>query len=184
MIMADVFAAFGTMLALGIAFPGFLLTWRLLFPKVVDRARQRLEQTPWRTFFTGAVTLFLAAIPVAIFFNLPWGGAQAIGFLSLFVLLTIASLGAAALAELLGGRLQSLGASVSPVGATVRGAVALELAAIFPLIGWFVVIPLTLISAFGAALFALVGWAPRPIDQPAQTAPSIEDVPADVLASA
>jgi hypothetical protein len=44
----------------------------------------------------------------------------------------------------------------------VRGAVALELAAVFPLIGWFVFIPVTFIMALGAFLFALVGWMPRP----------------------
>ena len=45
MIMADVFALFGTLLALGIALPGLLLTWQLLLPNVVSRAQQRLNHT-------------------------------------------------------------------------------------------------------------------------------------------
>ena len=71
MIMADVFAVFGTMLALGIALPGLLLTWRLLFPKVVDRAQQRLTQTPWRCFFSGGFVLLLSAIPITVLFSIP-----------------------------------------------------------------------------------------------------------------
>ncbi|NJN93776.1 MAG: hypothetical protein HC875_06645 [Anaerolineales bacterium] len=50
MIMADVFAVFGTLLSLGIALPGLLLAWRLLLPNHVARARQRLERTPWQCF--------------------------------------------------------------------------------------------------------------------------------------
>jgi hypothetical protein len=43
----------------------------------------------------------------------------------------------------------------------VRGAVALELAAVFPLVGWCVVIPLTIVTSLGATVFALLHWMPR-----------------------
>ena len=59
-------------------------------------------------------------------------------------------------------RLQSLSPSQSPLGAFVRGAVALELAAAFPVIGWFFVIPLTMVTALGATVFALLHWTPGP----------------------
>jgi hypothetical protein len=160
--MADVLAVFGTLLALGIALPGLLLTWRLLLPKWVARAQQRLEQTPWQCFFGGVIALGVYLIPTLILFNLPWGGFQFIGAVGVFILLTITSIGAAGLAGLMGQRLDNLGVNSSVVGATVRGAVALELAAVFPLIGWFVFIPVTFIMALGAFLFALVGWMPRP----------------------
>ncbi len=41
--MADVYAIFGTLLALGIAFPGMLTAWWLLFPRTVEGAQQRLS---------------------------------------------------------------------------------------------------------------------------------------------
>jgi hypothetical protein len=162
MIMADVFAVFGTLLAIGIALPGLLLTWRLLLPSLVNRAYQRLEQTPWQCFFTGSAFLAVYLIPTIILFNLPWTGFQALGAIAVFVLLTITSLGAAGLAGLMGQRLHDLGLASSMVGATVRGAVAMELAAIFPVIGWLVFIPITFILALGAFLFAILGWMPRP----------------------
>lgn len=160
MIMADVFAAFGTLLALGIALPGLLLTWQLLLPNVVQRAEQRLEANPWRCFWAGLVLLGLALIPLAILFNIP-GPGQALGFATTFLLMTVASLGAAGLARLMGQRLQKEGVSVSISGATIRGAVAMALAAIFPVIGWFIFIPLTLIITFGAAMPALWPWRSR-----------------------
>lgn len=160
MIMADVFAVFGTLLALGIALPGLLLTWQLLVPNVIQRAEDRLEKTPWRCFWTGLALLGLSSIPVAILFNIP-GVGQAIGFASLFLLMTMASLGAAGLAKLMGQQLQRQGSSLSNSGATVRGAVAMALAAVFPIIGWFVFIPLILMITFGAAVFALLRWQPR-----------------------
>jgi hypothetical protein len=43
----------------------------------------------------------------------------------------------------------------------VRGAVALELAAVFPLAGWFVVLPLAIVTSLGATVFALLHWMPR-----------------------
>ena len=169
MIMADVFAVFGTLLALGIALPGLLLTWRLLMPKVVIRAQQRLGQTPWKCFFIGGVGLVAYLIPVIILISLPWGVFKAIGGGAIFLLLALTSVGAAGLAGLMGERLQSLGLHSSVPGATLRGAVAMELAAIFPLVGWFIFIPLAFIGALGAVMFALIGWMPRPASKAAPT---------------
>ncbi len=162
MIMADVFALFGTLLAIGIALPGLLLTWRLLLPTVVDRAQRRLTHTPWTCFFVGGGVLLIYLLPVIILLNLPWAGFKAMGFGASFLLMALTSIGSAGLAGLMGERLRQLGFEASTAGATVHGAVAMELAAAFPLIGWFIFIPLTFILALGAALFALLRWNPRP----------------------
>ena len=180
MIMADVFAVFGTLLAIAIALPALLLTWRLLLPGITNRAETRVGQTPWLCFFIGVTFLVAAAIPLIVLFNLPWGGFQVMGFIGIFVLMAVASLGAAGLAGLLGQRMQGLGLSASAVGATLRGAVAMELAAAFPIIGWFIFIPLTFVVVFGAALFALVGWVPRPKPRPA----SVQTPTQEIVASA
>lgn len=180
MTMADVFAVFGTLLAVGLALPGLLLTWRLLFPNLVIRAQHRLDHTPWKCFFVGAGLLFLYLIPLIILFNLPSGGFQAMGSVGVFMLFTFTSLGTAGLAELLGRRLIGLGLNSSAAGATLRGAVALELAAVFPFIGWFIFIPLTYIIATGAAFFALLGWMPRSTPQPISRAQGVPETTAMV----
>lgn len=177
MIMADVFAVFGTLLALGIALPGLLLTWQLLLPTFVMRAEQRLAQTPWFCFFSGAVFLIIYLIPTTVLFSLPWGGFKLMGFIALLGLLAFTSLGTAGLATLMGQRLHHLGLNSSTAGATIRGAVAMELAAVFPLIGWFIFVPLAFIIALGATLFALLGWMPHPTPR-AVIPPNNQEVPA------
>jgi hypothetical protein len=169
MYMGDVFAIFGGMLAVGIALPGLLLAWSLIFPATVERARMRLEGTPWRCFWLGLAVVLVGGLPLAALLNVPAGPVQFVGWVGLFVLLACASLGAAGLAALMGERLRNpdvwrggAGLTASAPGALLRGAVALELAAVFPLVGWFVVIPIATICALGAALLALLRRGPRP----------------------
>jgi Na+/melibiose symporter-like transporter len=158
--MADISAVFGTLLTLGIVFPGLLSAWWLLFPASVDRAQERLELTPWRCFWLGGVATAILVVPVVVLLALPFGPAKLAGWVLMLTTLAVASLGAAGLAARMGQRLQHLSPSQTPLGAFVRGAVTLELAAAFPVVGWFFVIPLTLVTALGATLFALLRWAP------------------------
>jgi hypothetical protein len=178
MIMADVFAIFGTLLAVGIALPGMLLTWRLLLPQVVARAEQRLSHTPWKCFFGGGAFLVVYLIPVIVFLNLPLPVFKAVGAIALFGLALVASIGTAGLAGLMGQRLNGMGLKSSVAGATVRGAIAMELAAVFPLIGWFLIIPIMFIVTLGAALFALTGWQPKVAPNPAS--PGAQQAPASI----
>jgi hypothetical protein len=55
---------------------------------------------------------------------------------------------------------------MSDSAAFVRAAVALELAAVFPMLGWLIVVPLATTISLGAAIFAVLGWAPKEAAQP------------------
>jgi hypothetical protein len=160
--MANISAFFGILLLLGIAFPGLLTAWWLLFPATVERARLRIERTPWRCFWLGGVMTAILLIPIVILFALPFGPAKFAGFVAISISLTFASLGAAGIAAKMGERLSSRSSNLSTVGAFVRGAIALELAAVFPVIGWFIFIPLTIVTALGATIFSLLHWVPAP----------------------
>ncbi len=179
MIMADVAAVFGTLLALGIAFPGLMLTLTLIFPALTGRAETRLTRTPWKSIFLGAAALTFTLIPILALLNLPDSGAQFLGFVGIILLFAVAGIGAAGLANALGSRLDTGETPLSPVAKTVRGAIALELAAAFPLVGWFLVIPATLIASLGAAIFALLRWQPkdRSASTPTPIAPPTEATP-------
>jgi hypothetical protein len=158
--MADVSAIFGTLLIFGIAFPGLLTTWWLLFPATVERARARFDQTPWQCFWFGGVLAAATVIPTVILLVLPSGPAKFLGWALVVVVLAISSLGSAGIAAKMGARLSDT-ASASPTAAFVRSAIALELAVIFPVLGWFLVFPLTVITALGATGFALLRWVPK-----------------------
>ena len=157
MSLGDVLLIFGLLLAHGVAMPGLAVTWGLLYPGGVARSRSRLAQTPGRCFLLGLGALAFGAILVRLGFAL----GPVPGWFGLGLLLALASLGAAGLAALLGERLRAEGLAVSPTGALLRGAVALELAVVVPLIGWFVILPLGTVAMLGAATFALLRREPR-----------------------
>jgi hypothetical protein len=157
--MADVYSVFGTLLALGIVYPGMLTAWWLIFPRLVDRASLRLERTPWKSLGLGVAAGIPLGLVVAILLSSPLGPARFLGGSTLVLALAFASLGASGLAAVMGRRIAERSAEgISAAAGFLRGAIALELAAAFPIIGWFFVIPVVVVSSFGAALFAAVGW--------------------------
>jgi hypothetical protein len=158
--MADVYAIFGTLIALGIAYPGLLAAWQMLFPGFMKRIQQRIDGSAWATFGLGTgvgvpvilITIFLISVPSPVF--------RFLGAFLAVCALALASLGAAGLAGLMGGRLNEIsGGRYSVSGAQVRGAIALGLAGIFPIIGWLLVFPLGTLTCFGAGVHTLFSRA-------------------------
>lgn len=172
--MADISAFFFILLILGVAYPAMLTAWRLLFPILIQRAQTRVEKSLGASFWLGVIVVIALVIPIIVLMALPIGPAKTLGWLLLGAALAFSSIGSAGIAAHLGERMKQTGNNYSPLNAFVRGAVILELAAFFPLIGWlFVWIPM-LIVAFGATAFALLNWMPREKTQPASvtTSPS------------
>lgn len=158
--MADISAIFGSLLIFGIAFPGLLTAWWLLFPATVERAQTRLDQTPWQCFWFGGILTAAAVIPIVVLLILPFGPAQFLGWTLIVVVLAVSSIGSAGIAAKMGKRLVET-SHASPAAAFVRGAIALELAVFFPLLGWLLIFPLTIVTALGATGFALLRWVPK-----------------------
>jgi len=158
--MADISAIFFILLIIGIAFPAMLTAWWLSFPTLIGRAQTRVEKSLARSFWLGLILVIALAVPIFILLALPFGPAKLIGWILLGLSLAISSIGSAGIAAHLGARLTQQN-SLSPLSGFIRGAVILELAAFFPIIGWlFIWIPI-LITAFGATTFALLNWMPR-----------------------
>lgn len=160
--MSDVIAIFNTLLITGLAFPGMLTTWSLLFPNFVNRASKRVERTPGATFWMGFVGTILFAIPISILLAMPFAPAKFFGWIGIFIALTFASFGAAGVAALMGSRLaRRVRPEMSEMATFVWGAVAFEFSAVFPVLGWFIIIPLGIITSMGATIFALFNWMPK-----------------------
>lgn len=159
--MADISAIFFILLILGVAFPAVLAVWWLLFPKLIQRAQTRVEKSLGATFWLGVIVVIALIIPIIILMALPIGPAQSLGWILIAASLAFSSIGSTGIAAHLGERMKQTSNNYSPFSAFLRGAVILELAAFFPIIGWlFVWIPL-LITSFGATAFALLNWMPR-----------------------
>jgi hypothetical protein len=162
--MADVYAVFGTLLALGVAFPGMLAAWWLIFPGMIERASLRLEHSPWKSLGMGMLLAFPLIVVIVILIASPFGVVKFAGATMLVGGLAFASLGASGLAWMMARRLAGhQSQALSPLAGFLRGALALELAAAFPVIGWLLVIPAVILAGYGAATFALLGWMPAKI---------------------
>ncbi len=158
--MADISAIFFILLILGVALPAMLTAWWLFFPAVVERARVRVERTPLQSFWMGILVVIAASVPTFILLALPFGPAKFVGWILLAASLALSTVGSAGIAAHLGTRLARQ-SNFSALGGFVRGSVVLELAAFFPVLGWFFIWPLLLIMAFGVTGFALLNWIPR-----------------------
>ena len=177
--MRDVYSIFGTLLALGIAFPGWLFAWWLIFPQRVERAESQLTDHTGRCLRVGLLATVPTILAVLVLINVAVPFAQVLAVAIALSALAFAALGAAGLTLRMARQLQRRSAELSESAAYLRAAIALELAAAFPFIGWLLVIPFTILYAFGAAILATL-----PQRQPATAATAepltihLEDHPA------
>lgn len=160
--MADVYIVTLSVLGILISFPGLAAALTLLLPGTTERAYQRLADTPVKSFLMGIPVTVAFAVWILITLNIQFGPIQAIGFISALLAMGINSIGAAGLARLMGERIGTLTGTGTALANLLRGAVIYELACLFPLVGWFLFFPIALISTIGAAVFAILGWMPRP----------------------
>ena len=159
--MADIYGIFGALILFGLSYPALLTVWWLLFPERVERARLKITEKPKKSFGLGLIYGLAAAVPTVILFTLPSQFTQVLGWIWLVLVLGSASLGAAGIAAEIGLRInwKNDGAYQS-LGAFLRGAAIWELASIFPIIGWLLIIPLGTITALGGAVPAILGKKP------------------------
>lgn len=158
--MADMTAIFFVLLIFGIAFPAMLAAWWLLFPNLIYRAHTRVEKTLSRTFWLGLVIVIALTIPILVLVAMPFGPAKLIGWVLLAISIALSSIGSAGIAAHLGERMKHTGNNYTPLNAFIRGAIILELAVFFPIIGWLFLWPIALITSFGATGFAILNWMP------------------------
>src|SRR6185503_2565980 len=133
--MADISAIFFILLILGVAFPAMLTAWWLLFPRLITKAQVRIDKSLASSFWMGLIVILVLGIPIFILLALPFGPAKLIGWILLGASLALSSIGSAGIAAHLGTRLTQH-STISPLSGFVRGAVLLELAAFFRIIGW------------------------------------------------
>ena len=119
--------------------------------------------SPWRCFWTGLVAAVGIALPAIILINLPLGLLKFMGWSLMGLGLGLSVFGAAGLAGLMASRIKSASPGTpTEFGTFVRAAVMIELAAIFPLLGWLAFFPISLLISLGAALLTWLRGAPAP----------------------
>ncbi len=149
MTIGDVLAVIAGLGALGVCGGATLLLAALAFPERTRKAAEAITAAPGRCLGRGLGVLFLiggialalghsAAGPVRLLGDVLWAG-----------LFLVAALGGASIARLLGERIQADGTQMTPFAALTRGAALCVLAGFLPVVGWFLVTPLTALIALG-----------------------------------
>ncbi len=156
MLMADTMAIFFVFLGMLLAFPGLWLLCRGLWPEAVDAAAGRCGKRIWPSFLAGLPPTIVMIVLTKILFNVlgPAGKIAGVGVVCLYVLQ--ADTGVSGLATAIGRRLEAAIDVQSPWRSTLRGGVVLELAYLLPILGWFVILPASIIIGSGAANLGLL----------------------------
>lgn len=157
--IADVYTIFFLVLGVLVAFPGMVSLVVFGLPSLSQRARVRVEQTPIACLLLGSPIVGIGGLFAVGMIG--EGGPLAATGTALAVGVTLLSLaGAAGMVLLIGQRMFGMAETI-PLKPVLMGALAYELAALFPLIGWLFILPILFVLTTGAGLFALVRWQPK-----------------------
>ena len=153
MIMADVLKWFLLIVGTQIVFVSYWLGAQALFPQAVERARAQYGR-PWKLTLLGVLmSAPLLAVGILIFQrNNPIFKIIGAGLVLLPVVVGL--VGSAGLNLRIGAGLPSPLDDGQPWRRVLRGAIVLALMFLLPVIGWFVLLPWTLLSGFAAAVLS------------------------------
>lgn len=155
MLMADTMAIFFVILGLLLAFPGLWLLCRGLWPNTVTNAAAVCRNGLFKAFLAGLLPTVLVIVAAATLSKLgPPGIIAAIIVVCLYLM--IANCGVAGLAMAIGERLDSLSDDAPAWRVILRGGVAMELAYLLPILGWFGLLPISMTIGCGASLIAML----------------------------
>ncbi|MEM7801261.1 MAG: hypothetical protein AAF633_18860 [Chloroflexota bacterium] len=158
--IADIYALFFIVITMLLTFPGMIGLLKFGLPKLADRAEERIGKTPWFTLGTGFFLGGSGALTVAGLAS-AGGPAAGIAVILAVLLITISFMGGAGLATLLGQRMFEGTFYTNPFKAFLMGTLAYEFALFFPVIGWFLFLPILILFTFGAGMLALLRWRPH-----------------------
>ena len=156
MTQAQVQAAIALVMAIIISWAGLLMATALTLPGSTAKAQDALQTAPRRCFLHGLGLLLIFGVAVQIT-TLPFPILKLVGVLLMLALGGLAVLGAAGIAYLLGQRIGEMSGAKTSFGTLTRGSLLYGVAALFPLIGWYLFAPISVICALGAG-----AWAVKP----------------------
>jgi hypothetical protein len=158
--MAIFFVILGMMLAL----PGLWLLSAGMWPAAVAKSSARTAGNLVKPFVAG-LPVTIVAVVVASVLKKVAGGLGAVGASAvLCVFLVVANAGVAGLVTTIGQRLKSPVDAARPWRATLRGGIILELTYLIPVLGWFVILPASMIIGAGAVTMGLFNMSAERVE--------------------
>jgi hypothetical protein len=160
MTLAQVQAGVAFLFGIVATLTALLVSVALLLPNHAGRAERALDETPKRCFYIGLGLLLVTILGVAGLSGHPL--LKLIGFLVLLAISGLITLGCAGMALLMGRRIGEMSGARSSLGCLVRGGLAYSIGVMFPIVGWWLLAPLSVLCAAGAGMIA-IRHATRPV---------------------
>jgi len=152
MIFADILFWFLVVLAAYLALNAYWLAAVALFRPTVERAHRAYATRPVASTLVGVLALVPVAGVFAVFSKAAHPGVKLLTGAALLVPLVLALVGSAGLADRVGAGLAAPADVAQPWRRVLRGGGVLGLLFLFPVLGWFAMLPLTLASGLGVLL--------------------------------
>jgi hypothetical protein len=161
MIVADILMWFLLIMGSYVIFISYWLAAQALFPELTDRCRQRIKAAPMKHALIGlAWTIPAVATGIALL-KVPNPLLKFLGATLVLLLILAGLIGSSALAAQIGFGLANPSDQAQPWRRVLRGGMVLGLTFVFPLIGWLLILPLSLVIGIGALFTSLVGSGNR-----------------------
>ncbi|HUF61569.1 MAG TPA: hypothetical protein VMN36_05790 [Verrucomicrobiales bacterium] len=146
-----------SLLGLILIMEAYWLAGASLFPEWVSCCRRRFKQ-PLRTLAAGLLLGVPWTVGGVALLNAAHPAVKMLGMVVLTGPLFLAFVGSAAVAQRLGEGLLGAVAPERQGLVVFRGGLVLALLFLLPFIGWLVVLPLTLVTGFGASVLGFFQW--------------------------
>ncbi len=169
MIMADVWKILFLILGTQAVMVSYWLLAAALFPDALRRARTAYDQRSGRVTVTGLVTAIPTLLAGAGLLQASNPLLKLIGGLLVSTPIALGLVGSAGLCDRIGAGLPGDADVRLPWRRVLRGGIVLSFAFVLPVLGWFVLLPWTLVSGVGASLGSL---RRRPAEPPRATTPA------------
>lgn len=173
MLMADVLAVFFVVVGLLLAHVGVWLLCRGLWPNHLQSAERQIADRLGLTLLAGIPPAGGAVIVTLVLASVGGGPGKALAAIFASCFLLFAHAGLAGAVAHVGRKLGS--ESDTAWRASFRGGVALALAYAFPILGWFILLPASIVLGAGASVIALLRGLLARATSPSQ-APALEAV--------
>lgn len=171
MLIGDVLATLSLILLIGSATWATMVLYSLLFPTRVQVASRELEYHPWKSLLVGGAVLVPISFVAIALLAAPNPLAKFLGVMVAVLILSVALLGGAGLALLVGRRVKEQGGADQQLRAFGRSAGILVVAGLLPFVGWFVLAPIVLVAGCGAGVRSLFERQSRKLAVPTAAPP-------------
>jgi hypothetical protein len=174
MTIGDVLAVIAGIIGAAVSAWALLLCSTLALHHVARQGKSLFEERPFAVLITGTILSMTVGFLALLLVNQPNGLLKLIGIALSIGLLAVTVVGAGSLTVFIGERIRHADPQISSFTSHARGAGLLVTAGLAPVIGWFFVLPLTLLLSFGLGFRSLLALRANPSPTELYPSPSQE----------